>query len=314
MLDLLGFPLDQEPGNLFIQRFANPCTVDNTQWQPWSRPRGVSMLMIICVGGGGGGGGGDGDLSSFGRPGGAGGGSSGITRVIVCLNRLPRTLYIQVGAGGAGGVPSTLGVGGTSGGTGLLSYVAIAPTNTTVLNILAVSAAVGAIGGGGSTGGNPTGGAAATAAVIGSMPLAQHGFFNSLGGQAGANGGLSNANGSPGVIPSTGALCFGGTGGGGVTVTNRSGGGWTAIAGSYLSQQAPAAQGPGAVNGAGGLEIWKPMAMFGGGGGGGSTLIATAVGGDGVYGSGGGGGGAALTTGGGGGAGGGGFVEMVAWG
>ena len=52
--------------------FAN--TNATTQWQQWIKPKGVTMVHILCIGAGGGGGGGQ---SASGNKGGGGGGGSG---------------------------------------------------------------------------------------------------------------------------------------------------------------------------------------------------------------------------------------------
>ena len=55
MLDLGHLPNWQKCD---IQKFTTVSTVTNTQWLTWLKPRGTSMVHIICIGGGGGGGGG----------------------------------------------------------------------------------------------------------------------------------------------------------------------------------------------------------------------------------------------------------------
>lgn len=303
MLDLPHLP----PGiKGDVQIFTRPCTVTNLQWETWRRPRGVTMLSVLCIGGGGGGGGGFTRASPNPGGGGGSGGSSAATRVTVPA--LFETLYIQVGAGGQG-----VGSGGGAAGSGVLSYVAIAP-NIEVSNVLAISGAAGAVGGGTGTGAaEGAGGAAGTIAVIGSMPLAGHGQFDFIAGQIGVIGGArGGANGTAITIPTTSALCQAGSSGAGAASADFAGGAFTAIADSWLSQQRPATPAAGTFNGSGGVQIWRPFFSFGGGGGSSSNAAAGGSGGNGAYGAGGGGGGAG-TTGGRGGDGGSGLIIITAW-
>lgn len=289
-----------------IQVFTRPCTVTNTQWQTWNRPRGAIWLHIICIGGGGGGGGGFTAAAAAARGGGGGGGGAGVTRVTVPCILLPETLYVQVGAGGQG-----VGSGGGTAGSGVLSYVAIAP-NTTASNVVAISGAAGSVGGGTGTGAAAGAtGAGSTVAVIGSMPLAGLGLFAVIAGQTSAGGGAqTGAVGGAIAIPVTSALCMGGSGGAGVTAADFAGGLFTAIADSYLSEQRPATPAAGSNNGSGGVQFWDPFFSFSGGGGSASNAGVGGAGGNGAFGSGGGGGGGG-TTGGRGGDGGGGIVIMI---
>ena len=140
MLDV--FHLPTQYGNADVRMFNRPCTVTNTQWETWTKPRGKTMMNILCIGGGGGGGGGFTATAGSARGGGGGGGSSGVSRVTIPLWLVPDILFIQVGAGGRG-----VGSGGGTAGSGVLSYVAIHP-NTTASNIIAVSGAAAAAGGG----------------------------------------------------------------------------------------------------------------------------------------------------------------------
>lgn len=305
MLDLPHLPWS-ERGD--VQVFQGWGTVTGTQWQTWQRPRGASMCQILCIGGGGGGGGGHTAAAGSARGGGGGGGSSGTTRVTVPCFLLPERLYIQVGTGGAGGAAST------GGGISIFSLVSIAP-DVQVMNILAVSGAANpGAGTGGSAGAAGVGGAAGTAAVIGSMPLAGLGHYDVIAGQAGVNGGSpAGAVGQPIAIPVTSALCQGGSGGAGTTSADFAGGLFTALAGSYLSEQRPATPAAGtAGHGSGGPQLWKPFFSFGGGGGSSANAARGANGGHGAYGAGGGGGGGG-TIGGTGGDGGPGLVMIFAW-
>ena len=89
--------------------FHLPDNAVNQQWfyytgefRMWSKPSGVTMLHILAIGGGAGGGGG----FSAGAATQAGGGSAGVTASVVTalvpMSFVPDTLYVLVGAGGAG--------------------------------------------------------------------------------------------------------------------------------------------------------------------------------------------------------------------
>lgn len=306
MLDLLHLPKDT--GNSDVQYFTTPSTVTNLQWNTYLKPRGKTMLSILCIGGGGGGGGGFTGVAASARGGGGSGGSSSITRVIIPFYFLPDVLYIQVGSGGQG-----VGSGGGTAGSGILSYVTVAP-NTTATNCIAISGAAGAVGG--STGTAAAVGAAGTAGtigVIGSCPFAGLGNFQFIAGQNGVAGGaVAGAVGTAQTIPTTSVLTTGGSGGAGTTSADFAGGLFTAIAFSYLSEQRPATPAAGSFDGSGGSTLWKPFFSFGGTGGSSSNAGIGGNGGNGGYGAGGGGGGAG-TTGGRGGDGGNGIVIMTAW-
>src|SRR3972149_4348519 len=138
MLDTFHLPFPTAD----IQIFNIPCTVTNTQWKTWIKPRGKSMMQIICIGGGGGGGGGFTGIATSARGGGGSGGSSAVTRITMPLSFVPDILFVQTGAGGQG-----VGSGGGTAGAGILSYVSIHP-NITASNNIVISGAAGAGGGG----------------------------------------------------------------------------------------------------------------------------------------------------------------------
>lgn len=305
MIDHGHIPTETGAGD--VQVFTRPCTVTNTQWETWRKPRGKTMMNIVCIGGGGGGGAGTTGASGSARGGGGSGGGSAVTRVTIPLILVPDQLFIQVGAGGQGANP------GGAGTAGILSYVAIAP-NTTASNVIAVSGAAGAgAGGSGTISAAGTNGAAGTVAAIASMPLAGLGHFDVIAGQVGVTGGaVAGAVGSAQSIPVTSVLCMGGSGGAGTTSGDFAGGLFTAIAGSWLSEQRPATPAAGSNNGSGGITLWEPFFSFGGGGGSASNFGVGGAGGNGGLGSGGGGGGGG-TTGGRGGDGGTGVVIITCW-
>jgi len=308
MLDVFG-----RPGKYVadVQMFTRPCTVTNLQWETYRVPRGASMLNIFCVGSGGGGGGGFTGASNTTRGGGGGGGSAAASRLILPCALLPDRLYIQVAAGGQG----TDSGGGTA-GSGVLSYVAIFP-NTTATNVVCISGAAGPTGG--ATGTGAAGGGAGNAgsvAVITDMVFGGMGQFFALQGQAGAAGGTpTGAVGTSTTIAATGILTQGGAGGAGINTPAQvsfAGGGCTAVANTYVSEQRPATPAAGSNPGSGGYAIWKPFFSFAGCGGSSADGGVGGAGGNGGPGSGGCGGGGG-TTGGRGGDGGSGLVVIMAW-
>jgi hypothetical protein len=303
---MLGsFHLPTVPGR-DVQIFTrlNQDQATNTEWTEWTKPLGLSMAWIFCLGGAGGGGGGFTRASGAGGGGGGGGGSAQAS-VIVPLGLLPDFLYIQVGCGGQG-------VSAGTAESGTRSYVTVYP-DFAVTNTLVISGAASPTGGG--TGTVAAAGAAGTAGtipVIASMPFAGLGHFALIAGQAGIIGAAaSDTAGGAQTIPTTSILCMGGGSGAGVSTTGAAGGAITAIASSYLSQYAPAAAALG-VSGSGGPQLWKPFFSFCGMGGGSANAAAGGNGGYGGYGSGGGGGGSG-TTGGRGGDGGNGIVIISCW-
>jgi hypothetical protein len=310
MLDLFNLPNDigSNSGMADVQIFNRPSTVTNTQWMTWLKPRGKSMMNIVCIGGGGGGGGGFTRAAAAAGGGGGSGGSSAVTRLTIPLFFVPDMLYVQVGQGGQG----VLSGGGTA-GSGVLSYVSVYP-NTAPANTLAVSGNAGAAGGGTGTGAAVGAlGAAGSVATIANMPLAGLGHFDLIAGAAGVAGGaIAGGNGTAQTIPVTSVITSGGSGGAGTTSADFAGGAWTAISNTLLSEYRPATPAAGSNAGSDGIAIWKPLFFFGGTGGSSSNTLAGGAGGNGSYGCGGGGGGAG-TTGGRGGNGGSGIVIITCW-
>lgn len=92
MLDLQHIPVST--GASDVQIFTNPSTVTNVQWCTWKKPRGKSMMHILCIGGGGGGGGGFTRTAGNAGGGGGSGGGSAQTRVTLPLFYVPDILYV----------------------------------------------------------------------------------------------------------------------------------------------------------------------------------------------------------------------------
>lgn len=280
-------------------------------WQTWTKPRGVDMVMMFCVGAGGGGGAGLSANSGNPRGGGGGGSGSSIVRALFPIMLLPDVLYIQVGTGGAGGASS-----GSAGAVGGVTYVSAAP-NVAPAFLFAVAPNGTAPGGAaGTAAGSNAGGSGPGSASAAQMLLVSAGLFVAIAGSAGgASGAISGANGAVGGAISAFAInqvCAGS--GGGTVGTNDAN-----FAGGNLNASTsliPSTISGGAAGGGKGPSGWtskKPWFSTGGLGGG--TNGASGVGGaggDGAIGSGGGGGGGGV-TGGAGGSGGPGYVLIVSW-
>jgi len=81
----------------------------------WTKPSGVTTVIVECVSGGGGGGGGG--RVTNGQSAGGGGGGGTISRKIFDANDLGATEVVTVGAGGTHG-DGNVGGGGTGGNSG----------------------------------------------------------------------------------------------------------------------------------------------------------------------------------------------------
>lgn len=311
MLDLLHLPSRFRSTDVKIfTRLGNDTASLPVAGIPWLKPRGASMVFIICIGGGAGGGAGHTAASGNPRGGGGGGGSGGLATVLIPAAFIPDILYVQVGKGGRGGTGPI-----TTAQEGDRSHVLLSPvTAITPMNVLIQSSNGQAqIGGFGSAVAGGGAGSGATVATIALMPLAGLGIFEFIAGQSGSAGGdETGAAGSSLSFPTTGIRMMGGSGGGGTTSANFAGGGITAISTSFLSGQRPIAAASGSNNGCGGTQLWEPFWSFGGLGGGASNAGIGGNGGNGAYGAGGGGGGGG-TTGGLGGVGGSGIVFIISW-
>lgn len=304
MLDFLHLP---EGRNCDVQVFsANASTGLSLEWQTWNKPRGVSMIHILCIGAGANGGNGAvGAVSA--AAGGGGGGSGGITSVCVPASRLPDTLFCSAGSS-----------------TASWTVVSISPVGQITNHYVAYANRATAAGGGNASGG--TAGAAGLAAAAGGTSLGGMGVYTILAGQAGIIGGAAVAGGNL-TLPTTGLTVTGGTGGGGLPASsNGTPGGSFTVAGAFP----PHSGGVGTNNslipgtpGTNGFDNVIPGLRYSYGGTGGGSSYASAGGpglfggngGNGGIGCGGGGGGGCLTGGvaGIGGPGGPGQIIIIAW-
>ena len=282
-------------------------------WQTWQKPNGCKFIQMIVIGGGGGGGAGATAIANSNRSGGAGGGSSAISRGFGILSSIPDTLYILVGLGGTGGLP-TVGAGG-NGTVGALSYVSVQP-NTTTSNIILASgtAAAGAGNGGAVASTNATAGIAGTIFAQTAGFLSYNFLVALIAGQAGGTGGSTAQSGTSITLAN---IVSGGAGGAGVATTSINGANVTGsgfvptINGGNFTNLSQADSGFTSFND---KLINMPYNLFFTGGAGGYSLNGGTGGngGNGAYGSGGGGGGGG-TTGGSGGNGGNGLVIITCW-
>jgi hypothetical protein len=262
-----------------VQVFTNPGT-----WVTWVKPRNAKFVNIFCMGSGAGGN--SGATTTASRLGGSGGGGGGVVRAVFNASILPDVLYVYTGAGGAGGIGSSVAETATvQGGNGERSFVTITPDTSSITNIVVTSgsgsARVGAVAAG-STG---AGEVVATAANARFLNL---GVFVAQAGTAGAGSSTTNG-GAPGARVT---ITLGGGGGGGSTATVANG-----LSATGPFPAVPNTTAGGGVNGNGkdGIMITSPILGFisgiGGTGANNTTNVNGGNGGNGSYGCGGGGGG-----------------------
>ena len=274
----------------------------------WTKPSGVSFVMVECWGAGGGGGSGQRGAAATNRTGGGGGGGGAYTYRLFKASDLGATETVTIGAGGTGGAARTTdgnsnaGVNGgnTTFGTKLTSY------------------------GGGRSGGSAAGSgggalSAASAATQG-QPSGTAGVGHFGGASANSSAGFGGAAGASATVGSVeiGACSYqggaGGGGGGQITAANATSAGTAGgfNAGTTGGGGAGGGSGTGTA-GAAGTDI----GMAGGGGGSGNTAgtVAGGAGGAGGIAAGGGGGGASTTgaNSGAGGKGGDGYCRVYSW-
>lgn len=258
-------------------------------WEVWSKPSNAKFISIFCLGGGGGGGAGYSNLPNTATvAGGGSGASSGYTRAIYPVSVLPDILYVQVGAGGPGGLAqATTGQNGTAGGN---SYVSLAPSITAV-NLLAAANTNAPGGGGGSSITSGAAGTVPTIWVLTSSPFTVLGIVQPVVGLVG----VGTANGVAGTSTTalnTGIISQSASGAGKISNTTALAGG-SVNAAPVLLVNTVNGGAAGGGDGNSGYGFFAPFCSVGGAGGG-STVTAGATagrGGDGWYGSGGGGGG-----------------------
>lgn len=279
----------------------------------WTKPDGVTLVEIICIGPGGGGGGGASAASTT-LSGGSGGGGGCLSKATVRASDLSPTETVTVGTAGTGGTAGNPGTDGTSSTFG--SKLKAGGGGGGPAGSTASQMPGGGGGGGGSAVGvtqNGVGAGFVTSGVQGrgTTSLGAAGGPSDCGGACGAGGLI----GSGGTALGGGDSLYGGPGGGaggGVSSagTNRAGG-----AGGGQMAAATAGGGGGGASGAHDGSNGTNTGLYcgdAGGGGGGNSAGTGGRGGDGARAAGGGGGGAG-TTGGRGGDGGPGRVIVMSW-
>ena len=272
MIDLFNIPNSQQDIKIF---YAN-----GSAWQTWQKPRKCNYVYIMCIGGGGGGAGviynGTLSGSTVNTAGTCGGGSGAVTKVLYNSQLINDVLYVQVGLGGNGGIPSSTTTS-VSGVAGTRSFVSLQPS-TVVQNLVCCSGTAGA--GGGLY---ATGGAGETAATQAAATFLTLGNFTSTAGQTGA---VAGAN----ITPLTSQITSGGAGGGALNTSVPASGG--SINSTSISNSIQGSPGnPTTIAGCG-ITSFKPFFSLGGAGGGAGFFTNIQGGGDGGIGSGGGGSGA----------------------
>src|SRR6266568_4685992 len=94
MLDFFNLPNNERAPNTDIQMFtgagtnsgSSPNLVDVHEWK---KPRGITMMHIVCIGAGGGGGGGVTGAVGVSKAGGGGGGSGALSILLIPAVYLP---------------------------------------------------------------------------------------------------------------------------------------------------------------------------------------------------------------------------------
>jgi hypothetical protein len=279
----------------------------------WIKPRGITMMYIICMGSGSGGGGGRGGAIGSARGGGGSGTCSSVTRMILPAIFVPNELYIVVGAGGIGGNGGTNN-NGSIGGSANLSYIEFEYAAVrSATNTLIVSDSTVGTGGVGGSNANVGGGTAGLIATQSNAIYHNLGTVNFIVGVAGVTG-ASTAGGVATTYGSAGNLTSPGTGGAGVSTLNVENAGGvvnvTTITPPFFALSG------GVVTGGKGQDGYisdNPIFFYGGTGGGSNNTGTGGDGGNGGPGCGGGGGAGGTPTGGKGGNGGDGLIYITCW-
>lgn len=223
----------------------------------WTRPSGVTRVMLKVLGGGGGGGGGGSAAAAQAQVGGGGGAAAGVWTGSIDVTG---DLTITIGAGGVGGVGGVAGgaAGTTSAGSNLGGNTTVADTTGTRVLVSG--------GGGGAAGG------ASSTTVVGGGQYARNSTTTTT--STPGQGGPSNAVGLP-------AFGGGAGGAGGSAATASTAGGAGGGAATTLGQSTATVGAGGAASGLDGGVGATPTIPGSGGGGGGGGAGTTGVGGNG---------------------------------
>lgn len=246
-------------------------------WSAITVPDWCSFLNVDIYGAGGNGGNGHSDIAGAVRGGGGGGGNGARASIFIPIyGNIQRVFYANLAAAGSGAV----------------SYLSLLPETTHGWLLLTCNP--------GGNGGNSSGSAGGSVGAAAAVSTNAAALFHSLGltsyraGTAGNAGATTNSSGGNMTWGNNGLYTCQGPGGGGVTATDRSGGG---VVGSGATPTIPlTAAATAGVPGIYNLDGPLPYSLPGNGGGSSNTTPGGA-GGAGAPGSGGGGGGGGTTGG-----------------
>jgi hypothetical protein len=316
MLDLFGLPDNAEHQQTFGfvgGTYAGSGSA-TAVFQPWNKPRGISMVHILALTSGAGGGGGCSGATATQRGGGGSGCAGPFSNLLIPAFVLPDTLFVFVPAGGNGGA-ANLG-----GSVGDYSLVSINPSYEGGNNYGIILRSAASAGFGGNPGTATNGGVAGSGGSV-AQYQAMLSYAGQFQGGASAAGSAGHATGSPfSQNPSAWSVFLGpASGGAGCTTGNvdSAGGGLNGV-GTTTPWVMPwnvngfPGGAAGGGNGMNGFTFRSPLIFCGGQGGGSFSAGQGGNGGNGAIGCGGGGGGGGI-TGGIGGAGGPGLIVVTCW-
>lgn len=277
-------------------------------WQVWNKPRGITMVHMLCIGPGQGGAGGYSAGGATYAGGGGGGSPGGMSSLVIPAAFLPDILYIYAAGGGLGGIAGSAAGTVPTALSAISAYPVAAALGQAGSAYLWSSAAQGTAPGAGTSSGTSPGGTVTTVWTPVNGFLATAGTFSAAVGFGGGQSGTP-----PAAINFYYSSCLGLGNAGAITTgsVNFAGGGFV-----FQSSEVflPTVNGGAAGGGRGqdGFAIRQPMCFIGGAGGGSNFSGTGGAGGNGAIGCGGGGGGGGV-VGGAGGNGGPGLGVVTAW-